>query len=77
MHKKRVSAKTCPEILKSLAAQLDTLSAEDLGTFGFSCLTEVDALPLLPPIACRREARCQSRIKIFTIGDPVHYRIFL
>jgi len=36
MHKKRVSAKTCPEILKSLAAQLDTLSAEDLGTFGFS-----------------------------------------
>ena len=43
MHKKRVLAKTCPEILKSLAAQLDTLSAEDLGMllvfplYGYGC----------------------------------------
>jgi len=77
MHKKRVSAKTCPEILKSLAAQLGTLSAKDLGTFEFSRFTDRDALPILPPITCRREARCQGRIEIFTIGDPVHYRIFL
>ena len=77
MHNNRVSAKTCPEILKSLAAQLGTLSAEDLWTLEFSRFTDMDALPLPPPIAFNSEARCQGRIEIFTIVDPVHYRIFL
>jgi hypothetical protein len=43
---------TCPEFLKSAAAQLGTLSAEDLGTFGFSGFTDMDALPVIPLIAC-------------------------
>ena len=46
MHKKRESAKTCPEILKSLAAQLGTLSAEDLWTLLVSHLSGWGCIPL-------------------------------
>jgi hypothetical protein len=37
----------------------------------------MDALPISPDITFSFDARNQSRIKIYTIVDPVNYRIFL
>jgi hypothetical protein len=53
------------------------LSAKDLGTIGFPYFTDMDALPLSPPITVRLEARYQSGIKIYSVINPIHYRIFL
>jgi hypothetical protein len=53
------------------------LSATDLWTVWFSCFTDMDALPISPDITFSFDARNQSRIKIYTIVDPVNYRIFL
>jgi hypothetical protein len=38
---------------------------------------DIDAFPIIPPIALRLEAWCEFGIEIYPVINPVDYRIFL
>jgi len=43
----------------------------------FSCIPDRETSAIILSITFRYAVRCKGRIKIFTIIDPVDYRIFL